>query len=215
MRIRIRDWRTGFGVPGWVAAWLPPVGLGAAGLALLTSDEGDIRAGIFPFAMALAVATLLVPVAGVLSARSNPASGWSRVGAVWTAVALASLSVGLGSIAVGALLGIQEDAVGPLSWVVVAALAFGLLAMTPAMALFAYGVSRDRLLPRFGRVALWVGTPVLPALLVFGGLAEGTVETIGSATLLLTFGLAWVAVGVAVGLAHSRHTATLPERSHA
>lgn len=208
MSVEFGDWRTGFGMPGRVAAALPPVGLAVAAVAVATSDDGDIRAGIFPMAMAFAVATLIAPIAGSLSSRSGRTSVWTRAGAAWSAAALASLSAGFLAVAMGAIFGIDEDAVGPMAWIVVAALAFGLLSTTPAMTLLAFGVSRDRLLPRFGRLALWVGAPVLPVLLIFGGLAEGTLETVGSTLLLAIFGLAWIVVGAAAAVAHRQRSKT-------
>ena len=204
MRRGIIDWQEGLGMPARVAAWLPPIGVLAASFAMSTSDDGDIRAGIFPFAMAFAVASFLAPVAAVRGLGRERASVWLRSGAAWTALALASVAAGFSAIAVGALLGIEEDAIGLLAWVVVAAVAFGILSITPATALLAVGVSRDRLLPRFGRVALWTAAPLLPLVMIVGGLAEGTAETVGSVTLLLSFGAAWVAVGAAVAVADRR-----------
>lgn len=50
----------------------------------------------------------------------------------------------------------------------------------------------------FGTTALWVGAPVVPLAMVYGGLAEGTAETVGMSTLMGVFVGAWIVLGVAL-----------------
>ena len=120
------------------------------------------------------------------------------IGGWWTTLAFLGIAGFFIAIGVGALLGIDEDDAGPLALLPVMAMAFGLVSMTPASALLAFGVSRAGVVPRWGGWALWVVSPLIVVLLVYGGLAEGTAETVGISAVLIVFALSWVVVGFSV-----------------
>lgn len=51
---------------------------------------------------------------------------------------------------------------------------------------------------------MWNATPMLPLIMIYGGFAEGTAETIGMATLIAAFAAAWAMVGQGVVRASTR-----------
>lgn len=126
-------------------------------------------------------------------------------GAWWAAAASAGIAVFFAGIAVGAVLGVEEEDLGAAIIPMVLLMAFGLLSMTPALGLLAVGLEKAKRIRWWGRLGAWIAAPILPLLLVYGGLFEGTVETVGSAILIAAFGLGWLLLGVAV--ATSRGTA--------
>lgn len=75
---------------------------------------------------------------------------------------------------------------------------FGLLSMTPATSMLAFGTSRAGGLQRWGVWALWTITPLLVLLLVYGGFADGPAETVGVSLLLGVFAVSWVMIGLSV-----------------
>lgn len=123
-------------------------------------------------------------------------------GAWWSAAACAGIAVFFAGIAVGAVLGLEEEDLGAAVIPLVLLMAFGLLSMTPALALLAIGLEKAKRLPWWARRATWVAAPVLPLLLIYGGLFEGTLETIGSAVLIAALGIGWLLLGIAVATNH-------------
>ena len=193
-------WRSGFGVDhrAGAATWLAVV-VGAVGATLnSTVDDGDLRVGVFPWTSVVAVACLGLCCLALLNGHGPTPNQWTVVGAWWTVAALVGIAGFFGTIGLGTLLGIDESEAGPVVVFPVVAMAFGLLSMTPALGVLAVGVSKASKLRWWGRASLWAAAPVLPLLLVYGGLVEGTAETVGSAVLLATFAVAWLVLGSAV-----------------
>lgn len=163
-----------------------------------TNADGDLRSGMFPWLMAAAAVGLavlglrLIAVHGPDVPRSVLIGGW------WTTLAFLGIAGFFVAVGVGALVGIDEDEAGPLAVLPMISMAFGLLSMTPATATLAFGAGRAGVLPRWGVWALWTVTPLLVALLVYGGFAEGPAETVGASLLLGVFAVSWVVVGVSV-----------------
>lgn len=168
-------------------------------------DDGDIRAGVLPWGMVLVVSAFGACALAALSLHGPDPSRWMVAGAWWSAAACAAIAVFFAGIAAGAVLGVEEEDLGAAAIPLVLLMAFGLLSMTPALALLAVGLEKARRVPWWARIAVWTAAPVLPLLLIYGGLFEGTVETIGSAVLITAFGLSWLLLGAAV--ATSRHAA--------
>jgi hypothetical protein len=148
--------------------------------------------------MVLVVAAFGACALAALSLHRPDPSRWMVAGAWWSAAASAG-------IAVGAVLGVEEEDLGAAIIPLVFLMAFGLLSMTPALGLLAVGLEKAKRVRWWARLGVWIAAPVLPLLLVYGGLFEGTVETIGSAVLIAAFGIGWLLLGVAV--ATSRGTA--------
>ncbi|NNE12075.1 MAG: hypothetical protein HKN41_07495 [Ilumatobacter sp.] len=129
--------------------------------------------------------------------RPDP-SRWIVVGAWWSAAACSCVAAFFVGVGAGALLGVEEDDLGVFVIPLVLLMAVGLLSMTPALGILAIGLAKARRVPWWARVAVWIASPVLPLLLVHGGLFEGNVETIGSAVLMGAFVTGWLLLGVAV-----------------
>jgi hypothetical protein len=191
-------WRSGFELGGpWV--WAAPVAsLSLVAVGQATNADGDIRSGMFPWLMAVASAGLALLGLRLLAVHGPDPSRPVLVGGWWTILAFLGISGFFLAVAVGALLGIDEESAGVLSILPVVSMAFGLLSMTPAVGLLAFGAGRANVLPRWGMLALWTATPMLVVILIYGGLAEGSVETVGVSFLLGVFAISWVVVGVSV-----------------
>jgi len=82
--------------------------------------------------------------------------------------------------------------------------------MAPALLALAVGVTGARVLRWFGRAAVWVAAPFLPLVLVFGGIAEGTAETVGMSSLMGLFAGAWIVLGLALVSAETIRPRTPP-----
>lgn len=196
----VPSWRNGFGIDrrAGAAPWLGIV-VGAVGVALnSTVDDGDLRVGVFPWAMSLVVVCLALCCLGLLNGHAPTSNAWTVVGTWWTTAALLGIGGFFVAIGVGSLLGIDETEAGAVAIIPVVGMAFGLLSMTPALVTLAVGVGKAGKLSRWGRSSLWIAAPVLPLILVYGGAVEGTAETVGSAALLATFGAAWLVLGTSV-----------------
>jgi hypothetical protein len=168
----------------------------AAGQA--TNTDGDIRSGLFPWLMAASAVGLallglrLIAVHGPDVTRSVLIGGW------WTTLAFLGIAGFFVAVAVGGLLGIDEDEAGALATLPVIAMAFGLVSMTPAVAVLAFGARRAGVVPRWGVWAMWTAAPLLVLLLVYGGLADGPAEAVGASVLLGVFAVSWVVIGLSV-----------------
>lgn len=194
----MRSWRTGFDVPGEVAAGAPVAALAAFALGVAPGGIGDIRAGVSPWAMGSAALCLAVCCLGVLRTHGHRGSGWVLIGGGWAAASMSAIAAFFFIVGAGALLGLDERSVGLLAVVPVAVMAFGLVSMVPALLVLAVGITRARLLAWWGAAAVWAAAPVLPAIMLLGGFAEGTAERVGRALLASLFGLAWVVVGASL-----------------
>ena len=188
-------WTTGFGIGRGVSAAAPIVAIGMVALGIAFIGDGDLRKGLFPWAMASAALLLAVCCHGILRVHAPDPSRWILIGSWWTMSAFAGIAVFLFSIGVGGVLGIEEESVGILVWPPFLAMIFGILSVTPAMLVLAVGTTRSRVVPRWGSAAVWIAAPALPAVMISGGLAEGTAETIGLASLLGLFVVAWIVIG--------------------
>lgn len=195
------SWRTGFDINPKLAGLAPIAAIvaGAVGVATNVRDSnGDIRDGLLPWAMFIAMVCLAACCLGVLSAHRSDTNRWAIVGGWWTVLALIGIGGFFLSIAIGSVLGIDEEDAGLLAWPPFLGMAFGIISIMPAMLTLAAGATRAHVLPWFGTTALWVGAPVVPLAMVFGGLAEGTTETVGMSTLMAAFVGAWIILGVAL-----------------
>ncbi|MDX1448345.1 MAG: hypothetical protein R3246_04705 [Acidimicrobiia bacterium] len=193
-----RSWRNGFQLGGdriWAA---PLVGLALVAIAQFTNETGDIRKGAFPWLIALTAAGLAAVCLRLVGVHAPDPNRWVLIGGWWTALAFGGIAAFMVAIGVGALFSIDEESMGVFAWVPVIGMAFGLLSMTPAVALLAFGTGRADVLPRWGVGALWTVSPLLLLLLIYGGLAEGTAETIGLTVILCVLASGWVMVGLAL-----------------
>lgn len=194
--LRSREWwERGAGVDPKVAAIAPVAAVGAVVVAVAFSGDGDIRDGIFPWAMAFAAACLAVCCLGAVAIHRQHSNRWVLFGGWWATFALVGVAGAFVAIGIGALLGITEDEAGVLSLLPMVAMGFGVLSITPALASLGLGVTRSQVLPRWGVAAVWLAAPVIPILMIYGGLVEGTAETLGSNGLLGIFVIAWLVLG--------------------
>lgn len=193
-----RGWKNGFGL-GRDWAWSAPVvSLSLVAIAQASNPEGDLRSGMFPWLMATAAFGPALLALRLIAFHWPDAPRTVLIGGWWTTLAFLGIAGFFVAIAIGSLLGIDENEAGPLALLPVISMAFGLMSMTPATAMLAFGASQAGAVPRWGVWALWTISPLLVVLLIFGGLAEGPIETIGSSFLLGVFGVAWVVIGVSV-----------------
>ena len=194
----VRGWKNRFGLAGeriWVA---PLVALVLVAVGQLSNPGGDIREGAFPWLMASAAVGLGLLCLRLVAVHGSEPGRWVAVGGWWAALAFAGIASFLVAVGVGAMFGIEEDSLGWLAWLPVSAMAFGLVSMTPALALLAVGAGRASVLPRWGVWALWTLSPLLVGLLIYGGLADGSAESVGSSVILAVLAVGWVVVGLAV-----------------
>jgi hypothetical protein len=183
-----------------VAPWAPIAALPIMGAAVAANwSAGDIRTGLFPWAMAAGFVLLAICPLALLRAHHQPRrlltiSGW------WTTLAVLGPAGFFASVAVGGLLGIDEETVGALGILPVASMAFGILTLPVAATLFGLGLraSRQKRLARRSAVAIMVAGWVPAAQMTYGGLVEGTAETVGAATLAALFVVLWIIAGTAL-----------------
>jgi hypothetical protein len=195
------SWRTGFNINQMVAGLAPiaAIGVGAVGVATNVRDaNGDIRDGLLPWAMFIAMMCLAACCLGVLSVHRSHTNRWIIIGGWWTVLALVGIGGFFLSIAIGSVLGIDEEDAGLLVWPPLLGMMFGIISIMPGMLALATGATRAHVLPWFGTAALWVGAPVVPLAMIYGGLAEGTAETFGMSTLMALFVGAWMTLGVSL-----------------
>lgn len=198
-----RAWRSGFQVGSSVAASAPAVALGLVAIAQASTETGDIRAGVFPWLFALAAVLFAFSCMGLLAAHSPNPGAWMLLGSWWTALAFLGIAGGFLAIGIGSVLAIDEESAGVSAFLPLIGLAFGIISMTPALAATAIGAMKKEVLPKWGRAALWVEAPLLPLLLVFGGIADDTAETVGSTVILGIMALTWVVIGLSIRAAES------------
>lgn len=189
-----------------MAAVAPVAALLLVAIAQVATPSVDIREGVFPWFVALAAVLFSICCLGLLAVHVPDDGRWILIGSWWATLAFLGLAGGFLAIAVGGLLGIDEEAAGPFALLPVLGLAFGFVSMAPALIITAVGTTRRKVLPRWGRIALWVEAPLLPLLLVYGGVFEDSAETIGSAIILGLMAILWVAIGVGIGTTHMRQT---------
>lgn len=138
---------------------------------------------------------LAVCCQGLLLAHPHATAGL-RAAIWWSTVALAGPAGFFLPVGMGTMLGIDENGVS--GWVALgpmAAMAFGLLTMPIALTLLAVGIRRARVLPTRAAIATLVAGALPPLLLVIGGLAEGTAESVSTIALVALFVGCWVVVG--------------------
>lgn len=169
--------------------------VGTVGFA--TNQGGDIRSGLFPLAMAVAFTLLATCAQAVLRVHERQRR-MVAIGGWWTTLALLGPAGFFAGVAIGAMLGLDEETLGGFAILPVASMAFGIITLPIATTIFALAVRRSGLLPARASTPLLVAGWVPPVLMVFGGLAEGTAESVGSAALAATFIGAWVVAGSAV-----------------
>jgi hypothetical protein len=195
------SWHTGFNINPKVAG-LTPIAAIIVGTVGVTTNvrnaNGDIRDGLLPWAMCIAMVFLAACCLGVLSAHRSQTNRWVIVGGWWTALALVGIGGFFLSIAIGSVLGIDEEGAGLLVWPPLLGMTFGIISIMPGMLTLAVGATRAHVLPWFGKTALWVGAPVVPIAMIYGGLAEGTAETFGMSTLMALFTGAWIILGISL-----------------
>ena len=159
-------------------------------LGALAVDNGDIRDGLFPWMVAGAAASLALVPLGVGGAHDRRPA---QIGGGLAAATFLGPAIGLAAIGIGGVLGIEEDAAGIMAWIPVIATAFGIIGMAPAVGFLAWTVRRSELLTRAARTALWVIAPVLPLMMVFGGILEGPAESaVFPIAMVLMIGGWWV-----------------------
>jgi hypothetical protein len=196
-----RSWRTGFDVNPKVVGWAPVLGLvvGAIGVAVnIREANGDMRVGILPWTMVLAIVCLAACCLGVLSFHGPTPGWWTIIGSWWATLALLGIASFFLAIALGTSLGIEEEEAGLLALPPLLGIMFGVATMTPALLTLAFGVTKERQLRWYGIVAVWVAAPVLPVMLVSGGIAEGTAETASLSTLMTLYVGAWIVLGISL-----------------
>lgn len=132
---------------------------------------------------------------GVLSFHRRVPNISLTVGALWTALAFLGIGGFFLALAIGGLLGIEEEEAGPAIIPPLLGVMFGVASMGPASLVFAVGVRRARLLPSTTRAAFWGLAFAFPALLIVGGLSEGTIETIMSGAVVAAFAVLWLRIG--------------------
>jgi hypothetical protein len=133
------------------------------------------------------------------------------VGGWWTAFALLGPAGFFAGVAVGAALGLDEETLGGFAILPVATMGFGIITLPIGATLLALAVRRSGQLPARASTSLLIAGWVPPLLIIFGGLAEGTAESVGSAALVATFFGAWLLTGNALH-PRTKSSATEPLR---
>lgn len=191
------DWlRAGLSLdPRWTGL-APLAALVTGGLGVLLTPSGDIREGLFPWGVALSMALVAGCAVGVVAAHQPEPRRSVLVGGWWSAMAYLAMAGFFIAIGIGGLLGVDEETENPLALFPIAAMTFGLLSSGPALGTLAYGVTRAHRLPSWGAAGAWCAVGAFPALLIFGGLVEGTAESVGSAVIMGAFVGGWITLGL-------------------
>ena len=176
----------------------PLAALVGAGVAVADGIDSDIRAGLFPWGIALAASCLVLCSFGVINVHHRHRSWWVIAGGWWTAAAMAGFAFFWASVGFGSVLGLEEDQLGLLAWVPFLSVVFAILSITPAMVVLGVGATSAHVLPWWGTSAIWIAAPVVPLIASSGGLFEGTAENVGFIGLMTLFGIAWVVVGASL-----------------
>lgn len=194
-------WRATANLDPRIAGRAPAVGLLIGGVGVVVNNmtaDGDIRQGILPWTLVIAVACFAWCSLGVLSFHGPAATRPMVLGALWVALAFCGMAGFFLALGVGSLLGIDEDEIGVAVWPPLLGMMAGMLSITPATATLAAGMTRARVVPWWSRAAAWVAAPALPVLLIYGGLTEGRIETFGTAAIMGLFGAAWIVIGISI-----------------
>lgn len=192
----MRSLRTGLAIAPDVAGRAPLVAAAAGTVAIAAMlAGGDLRAPLVAAGWATAATALAVTALGIIAAHRPVAPTAVLVGGRWTAAALLGLAGFFVAVGVGGLLGIAEDSAGLLGRLPVVSMAFGLLSMPVALAVFAVAVARVAVLPRTIVIALASAAPMLPLMMIGGGLAEGTAESVAIIAAVGAFATAWIVAG--------------------
>jgi hypothetical protein len=160
-------------------------------------DDGDLRVGLLPWALAFAMVCLAACCLGLLAVHGPSPARVLIVGAWWTALAILGVAGFFLAVAIGELIGVDEEDVGLAALPPLLGIMFGAVSMAPALAILAAGIGRARILPVWSRGAASVAAPILPLLLLLG-VTEAAVETIGSAALIAIFGSSWIRMGIGI-----------------
>lgn len=188
----------------------PTAALAVAIVGFATNQGGDIRTGLSPLAMAVAFTLLATCAQAVLRVHQQPAR-MVTVGGWWTTLALLGPAGFFAGVAVGAALGLDEETLGGFAILPVASMAFGIITLPIGATIFALAVRRSGQLPARASTSLLIAGWVPPLLMIFGGLAEGAAESVGSAALAATFFGAWLFTGSALH-PRTKSSATEPRR---
>ena len=177
-----------------VGGYAPTLGFALAAVAIpVMMSVDDWRLSIAPWLLAATLTSFAVCCVGLLSVHQPNPKLSIRVGVVLTVLSLLSLASFPLAVGMGGLLGIEEESAGVLASIPLMASAFGFVAMTPGLALTAYGAGAAGVLPKWGVWTLWVEAPLLPLTAIVGGMAEPAVP-IGFALI----GVGWVLIGAAL-----------------
>lgn len=60
-------------------------------------------------------------------------------------------------------------------------------------------------------LALWINAPLVPVMLVWGGIFEDTAETVGSSVILGLMALAWIVIGLSIRSASANRRAPVTQ----
>jgi hypothetical protein len=98
------------------------------------------------------------------------------------------------AIAVGGVIGMTaEEAPDWLALPPFFATTFGLLTITPALAIMAWGSMRASVLPKYASAIMFVAAVLLPLSMFLGGNVFGEIGFTGTVAL---FGVAWIVIGI-------------------
>ncbi|MGI9584847.1 MAG: hypothetical protein ACR2N7_04590 [Acidimicrobiia bacterium] len=178
-----------------VGGYAPMVGFALAVVAIpVMIAVDDWRLSIAPWLLAATLMSFAVCCVGLLTIHQPNPKTWIKVGVVLTVMSLLSLASFPLAVGMGGLLGIEEESAGVLAVFPLMASAFGFIAMTPGLALTAFGAGVAGVLPKWGVWILWVEAPLLPLTAFIGGNVAEPAVPIGFALI----GIGWVVIGAAL-----------------
>ena len=182
-----------------VAAYAPMLSLVLMIPAVLVmAAVDDWRLSPAPWLLGAALLCLAVCGLGLLKVHQPDPRRSVVIGVGLTVLAFLGLSSFPFAVGIGGLFGIEEDSVGVLAYLPLIASGFGLVAMTPALAITAVGVGASRVLHRWGVWALWAEAPLLLAVVIGGGMAPDSLETLVLVSGFILIPLGWIVIGASL-----------------
>ena len=177
------------------------------GAVLVMLSVADWRLSFAPWLLGSSVVCLALCCVGVLKVHLPDPRRSIKWGVVLTILSLLALASFPFAVGMGGVLGIEEEEAGVLALLPLLASGFGLVGMTPGLAMAAFGAGADGTIPKWGVWALWVASPLLPLTAVVGGIAEPA-----AAVGFILLPLVWVVIGAS--LLRAKPLSKLPHEGH-
>ncbi len=157
-------------------------------------NDGDLRESGFPLLVALAATGWLVCTVTIWLRHEGHRPNPLNAGVILLIMGLIGTALGFGAIWIGALLAIEEGT-GPAGWIVVIAIATGIITLPLGLLLTGIGIIRATILLGWGRWLPLSMVALVPAGMLAFGVAEGVAESVVGFIWFILFAGGWALLG--------------------